>query len=552
MSKNFVFGVNPTITKKRSKFSLNYTHKTTMNVGDLCPVYLQEVYPGDTFSGESTFVCRSTNPYVRVPMDNLFLDIAYFFVPHRIVYSNWKALMGENTQSAWIQSQSYSVPQVGVTGNVITEDSIASYFGIPKGTTVTSISALPFRGYAMIYNEFWRDQNLIDPTYINLGDTDNALNSNAFAPNNYLGKVAKACKVHDYFTTCLPGTQKGTAPTLPITGSSVPVVTTENDVVTGTGKEPLHMRGVGTLNLQQLSGTSLGVVGLDGASNQTAIIGALEDVNGQGQTALYPSNLAVDFTNANIQTGTINDLRTLFQIQKLYELSARGGTRYRETLFNLFGVRSSDATQQVPEYLGGRRTPLTISQVNQTTVGTDGQTIGAIGGYTHSIGQSKFGKSFTEHGYIIGVAVIRQYHTYQQGIERHFFRRDRLDFYNPLFAHLGEQKVSVKELYAFGNDIDLPFGYQEAYADLRYRPSIITGALNSLYNNSLDVFHFGDEYASKPLLGSDFIKETPSFVDRTLSVPSTTMPQFVLDFYHKFNAIRVLPLYGIPGLIDHF
>lgn len=394
---NFVFGVNPTVSKQRSKFNLNYSHKTTMDTGDLCPVYLQEVYPGDTFSGDTTFVIRSTNPYIRVPMDNLFMDIAYFFVPHRLVYDKWKNVMGENTDSAWVPSQEYQVPQVTIPTNLAsTPKNISSYFGIPNGTTVTGISALPFRGFALIYNEFWRDQNLIPPTYIRMGTTESSLNANAFSQNNYLGIVPKACKIHDYFTTCLPGTQKGTAPTLSLSGNA-PVVTTEQDVVNASAN-PLHFRKVGTANqsIADLEGSAIGIIGTDGSTTNRpiGITGALANTSDVGTDALFPSNLSLDLTNASLNAGSINELRLLFQIQKLYELSARGGTRYRESIYNLFGVKSPESAQQVPEYLGGRRTPISISQVNQTTPSSNaGQVVGTVGGFTQSIGQAKFGKS---------------------------------------------------------------------------------------------------------------------------------------------------------------
>lgn len=546
--KNFVFGVNPNIYKRRSKFKLNYSHKTTLSTGDLIPCYLQEVYPGDTFKGSSTFVIRTTNPFLKVPMDNLFLDISYFWVPNRLVYDKWKNVMGENTESAWIPESSTFVPMITNTSSSTASNNISNYFGIPIGSNVP-VSVLPFRAYALIYNEFWRDQNLIDPVYINKGDLNSTefLNNNAFSPTNYTGKVAKACKLHDYFTTCLPGTQKGVAPTIPILGTAK-VKTGADSGVDATLTNGILFRQVGSGNIDNNAGVGLYQPGGNPRIKELRVIPDAAAITGTASGGpLYPSNLYADLSDGGSSV-TINELRQLFAIQKLYEISARGGTRYRESIYSLFGCTSPEAVQQVPEYLGGSRTPLTITQVNNNT----SQGLATFGGFTLSNGKSGFEKSFTEHGFIIGLACVRQLHTYQQGIERFWFRKDRLDFYNPLFAHLGEQAVTKKELYAFGSEVDDVFGYQEPFADLRYRPSIITGGLSSLQDNGLDVYHFGDLYTNAPVLGDQFIKETDVYVDRTLATSTEIMPQFLIDFYHSFDAIRVLPLYGIPGKIDHF
>ena len=550
MKKNnsFVFGVNPDIKKRRSRFKLPYSHKTTINVGDLVPIYLQEIYPGDTFKGQTDFVCRTTSPFVKVPMDNLFVDIAYFWVPNRLVLDTWKNVMGENTESAWIPEQEYSVPQVKING-VRDIRNISNYFGIPYGSTVDKVSALPFRAYALIYNEFWRDQNLIDPVFIHKNSVELTLNTNDFGPNNYVGKVAKACKLHDYFTTCLPGTQKGTSPTLPIVGTA-PVKTSTSPQVTG--QQPAlqikNISGGSPTNEFLNQGIGLATRSTSGATVGYGIFEGSESLT--GVTQLYPSNLYADLTDGSVNTGTINDLRLLFAIQKMYELDSRSGTRYRESIYSYFGCTSPESVQQVPEYLGGKRIPITITQVN----GTGSDNLAEISSNSLSGGYSGYSKSFTEHGFVVGVAVIRQLHTYQQGIERFFFRKNRLDFYNPLFAHLGEQVVSKKELFAFGSNTtenDSVFGYQEPYADLRYRPSIITGGLSSLADYNLDFYHFGDFYDSNPVLGEEFIKETDIYVNRTLTVDSDALPQFIFDFYHNFEAVRVLPLYGIPGVIAH-
>ena len=559
MSK-FVFGQVPVLKKKRTRFNLNQPIKTTMSVGDLCPIYCQEIYPGDSFKVKTAFFSRLSVPFRKVPIDNLFMDVAFYFVPNRLTYEHWAELMGENKTSKWTQPTAYSTPTVTVPANVGGK-TVASYFGIPNGCAEgIDINALPFRAFALIYNYWWRDENNIDPTLVNLGSTDGTLNNNAWSASNYLGLVPKAARLHDYFSTCLPGTQKGTAASIPLTGTA-PVKTSASD---------LFVNGSAALHMRKTSGTfandeSLGVASVvSGTSNKAANIGSA--ANGGSfptNSIVYPSNLYADLS-AGSGGATINDLRLNIQIQKLYELDARAGTRYKESVLSHFGVGNNDGVLQEPQFLGGRRVPLNIQGIAQTSSDTynvqdDDFTnlLGQFSGTSISSGFSGYSKSFTEHGFVIGVAVIRYLHTYQQGIERFWSRTGRLSYYDPLFSHLGEQAVYKKELDATHTGYDDVFGYQEAFADLRYRPALITGNLNMTRNTKqfAQLWHFGDFYVSSPILGPTFINENADNVLRTIGITEDASNNyetpFIVDFYHKVKAIRVLPSYGVPGLMDH-
>nr|DAG81341.1 MAG TPA: major capsid protein [Microviridae sp.] len=556
------FALNPTrIDMSRSTFDRSASVKTSFNVGDIIPFFLEEVLPGDTFNVRSSKVVRMQTLLTPM-MDNVYLDTYYFFVPNRLVWNHWKEFNGENTESAWIPQTEYSVPQITAPAGGWSVGTLADYFGLPTGIAGISVSALPFRAYALVMNEWFRDQNLQDPLVVPVDDATVA-GSNG---GTFVSDVAKggkpyiAAKYHDYFTSCLPSPQKGPDVTLSVASQGdFPVVTKEgpsgrvtpsfyasgNPLLFGT----VTRNGSGVDSWQPTANRNLGT----GAGGQLGVSGSADDFN-LTSTGVRPMNLwAVNPGNAIV--ATINQLRLAFQIQKLYERDARGGTRYIEVLKSHFGVTSPDARLQRPEYLGGNRVPINVNQVIQqsgTGAGADTPQGTVVGMSQTTDTHSDFMKSFTEHGYIIGVMVARYDHTYQQGIERHWSRKTRFDYYWPVFANIGEQAVKNKEIFAQGTaKDDEVFGYQEAWSDYRYKPNRVTGEMRSAYAQSLDVWHLADDYSSLPSLSDSWIREDKNTVDRVLAVKSAVSNQLFADIYIKNRATRPMPMYSIPGLIDH-
>lgn len=557
----------------RSRFDRSSSYKTTFNVGDLIPFYVDEVLPGDTFSIDTSKVVRMQTLLTPI-MDNIYLDTYFFFVPNRLTWEHWRELMGENTQSAWVPQIAYSVPQITSPEGGWSVGTIADYMGIPTGISNLSINAMPMRAYALICNEWFRDENLSDPLNIPISDaTVEGTNG-----DNYITDVAKGgkpfrcAKYHDYFTSCLPAPQKGPDVTIPVgslealpvvTGSShdyssVPMSFVTEPHINANYTRPLSFvafdgQRVGDGQDSYSSGVFRPV--FNGDSPQFQPGGNVSNPE-QYKTGFVPDNLWAQFPSggSSILAATINQLRTAFQIQKLYERDARGGTRYIEILKSHFGVTSPDARLQRPEYLGGSRIPININQVVQNSAtessGTPQGTTAAYSVTTDS--HSEFTKSFVEHGFIIGLMVARYDHTYQQGLERFWSRKDRFDYYWPVFANLGEQAVLNKEIYAQGTEEDDEvFGYQEAWADYRYRPSRVTGEMRSSYPQSLDVWHLADYYAERPSLSDAWIREDPKTVNRVLAVSDNVSAQLFCDIYIRCLATRPMPLYSIPGLIDH-
>lgn len=537
------FSVNPVnIDIQRSQFIRPSTHKTTFNAGDLIPIYVDEVLPGDTFKMKMASVIRMSTPIYPV-MDNANLDIYYFFVPNRLVWEHWKEFFGENNTTHWEQPVEYEVPQITAPQGGWAKGTIADYMGIPTKVSNLSVQALPFRAYCKIWNDWFRDQNLKDPAMISLDETTTqGANSGDYVTNAEKGALPlKVAKYHDYFTSALPEPQKGPEVTINGIGGIAPVTTREE--------------------LTKASGVNMK---FNNSGQYTAISvtkGEAQDVQVGGSTynttypvVIEPRNLWADLQQSTGTATSINALRQAFAIQRLYEKNARGGTRYTEIIRAHFGVTSPDARQQRSEYLGGTRIPINMDQVIQTSNSGEGITPqGNTAAYSlTSFNESMFTKSFTEHGYIIGLAAIRTEHTYQQGIERFWSRKKMLDYYFPTLANLGEQAILNKEIYAQGNDTDNEaFGYQEAWAEYRYKPSRVSGAMRSNYQASLDAWHYADEYTQQPILSSSWIDETASNIDRTLSVQSSKEDQFIADFYFQCEATRPMPLYSIPGLIDH-
>lgn len=552
-NENTRFALNPTnLDIARSTFRRDHSVKLSFNVGDVIPFYVDEVLPGDTFQVKTSMVAR-LQTLLTPMMDNLYLDTYFYFVPNRIVWQHWRELMGENTQSAWIPSVEYSVPQVTAPSGGWSIGSIADYMGIPTGVANLSVNALPFRAYALIMNEWFRDENLSDPLNIPVDDATLA-GSNG---TNYIidvvkgGMPFKAAKFHDYFTSALPAPQKGPDVTIPVSqGANLPVVALDT-LVPSPGTQTLRMVQ------QTYNRNNFGpYVGVQGSGSSTEY-GLEARATAPSPTSEFmpviPSNLwAID--DGSVSAATINQLRMAFQIQKLYEKDARGGTRYIEILKSHFGVTSPDARLQRPEYLGGNRIPVNINQVVQNSATqADGTPLGDTAAFSVTTDvHGDFIKSFVEHGFVIGVMVARYDHTYQQGLERFWSRRDRLDYYFPVFANIGEQPILNKEIYAQGTaQDDEVFGYQEAWADYRYKPSRVAGEMRSKAPTSLDVWHLADEYSQLPKLSDAWIREDKTNVDRVLAVTSSVSNQMFADLYVQCKATRPMPMYSIPGLIDH-
>lgn len=586
---NYVFGSVPMIRASRSKFDLSFTHKTSGNVGKLYPFYCQEVYPGDTFKVKSTILARLNSAYLRPVMDNLFQDQYFFFVPSRLVFNKFAQVFGENKDSAWAVKNPPSIPcfqNTEATGNIALHDNVCAYLYLPVGEdlkeNIKDISLLPARAFALIYDEWFRDENNIQPMNIQKGDAvlSEKLNNNPWSENNYLGKCPSVAKFHDYFTTCLPNPQKGD----PVEIGSVvvpprilPVSGLRLNLATSATSPSLFPSGDTLAQLENAAGYTYGssnslgsiVFGDTGSSFVSSDINKFLKINNNASLPVAVASNTADTTTSSSVTflnnlgaydpgvalaaATVNDLRLAFQTQKMLEKDARGGTRYREYILSHFGVSIADSRVQVPEFLGGKRTPLNVQQVAQTSQASTDSPLASLGAYSLSFGQSGFSKGFTEHGYIIGVMCLRYHHTYQQGVERFAFRKNRLDFYDPVFANIGEQPVYKKELFA-GAAADDVFGYQEAWADLRKRQSRVSGQLASKATNTLDIYHFADEYANAPVLSEGFINETDSNFARTIAIAdaaSADADQFVFDIYCQNEAIRELPVYSVPSLIDH-
>lgn len=575
------FARSPQVHIGRTKFKRNHSLKTSFNVGDLIPIFCDEVLPGDTFNLRTSKVCR-LQTLLTPMMDNLYLDTYYFFVPSRLVWEHWQQFMGENTQSAWIPQAEYQVPQLEAPEAGWNVGTLADYFGIPTGVSGLSVNALPFRAYALICNDWFRDENLSDPLNIPINDTTvTGVNTGTFVSDVVKGGLPyKAAKYHDYFTSCLPAPQKGPAVELGL-GGSAPVfgdgkgmlfqvsasglpankykyLTLGSDVPLSADPDDLsqytHLRAAGQSSIS-VDGTASNVGtaarGESFTDYEQAGLASGTVIGLAGSDAPYTTGIYADLSNAGAIS--VNSLRVAFQVQKFYERLAISGSRYIEILKSMFGVTSPDARLQRPEYLGGNRMPINVHQVVQQSATDSVTPQGHVSGYSVTSDTHKdFTKSFVEHGYLIGLAVARYDHTYQQGLARMWSRKDRFDFYWPLFQNLGEQPVLNKEIYAQGTDADDEvFGYQEAWADYRYKPSTVTGEMRSAYSASLDVWHLADDYSQLPSLSSAWIMEDKANVDRVLAVTSAVSNQLFGDFYFDLTCVRPMPLYSIPGLIDH-
>lgn len=544
------FSTVPTVSFRRSRFDLGHDNKTSMNVGYLYPLDWQEVLPGDNFKTKLSAVARVTSSFIKPIMDNLRLEIAHFFVPYRLVFEDYERVFGNPNPSSYVDNDLAVIPSTAtsgssVGGNAVFQGTVGDYLGLPVGLyNNLEFSVLPFRAFALIYDKWFRNQNVVDEMYINKGETgvNEVPNKQEWSPNNYFGQLPKVRKKMDYFTSCLPAPQKGEAVGINAYRGIVPVrLTTPQDAEDLTYTEMYSNLDVGTVYAP-------------------GMVGDVPTV--KSDVAVTSSNLSLGVDLNDLNFADVNSLRMAFQMQKMLERDALGGSRYNEYLQAHFGVYSPDSRLQLPEYLGGGIIPINIQQVAQTSQGNEESPLANVAGYSLTNGYSKYSKGFTEHGIIMTVGFIRQYeHSYSQGIEKKWTRFERKDFYDPLFANIGEQPVYKRELYPVSSP-DSIFGYNEAWSEYRYAPNKITGQMRppseSLgFTNSLDIWHLGDiltpndPAASNLVISKDFVEESPVNIDRVLTVPSQSQDNFIVDLYFDTNAIRVMPIASVPGYIDH-
>lgn len=541
------FSRNPaTIQMNRSVIPINYKHKTTFNAGKLIPLKFREVLPGDSIVVDMSEVVRMGTPIVPV-MDSAYLDVYAFFVPNRLVWSHWKNFIGESEVAGFNSEVEYFVPGIPVPEDGFAEGGNADHFGIPTKTgTLGFVSALPFRALRLIWNEFFRDENLQQPKLVNTGDLES---------DNTYDELLPVAKFHDVFTSALPWPQKGDPVLLPLQGNA-PVITSYDEYPYDVNSLPSMIISTGDVNVDftdeyNLLGVTRSPVGSTGFLTTYSIPGS----EIQEEVGAVPINLVADLSQ--VTGATINQLRQAFAVQRLLERDALGGTRYRELLKSHFSVTVPDLTVQVPEYVGGHRQHISMQQVVQTSATDEVSPQGNVSGLsvTSKKQNNTIVKSFSEHGMLIYCCCIRNDNSYQQGLEPCWYKRSRYDFYWPELAHIGEQPIPVKAIYAYGSEEENEetFGYQEAWYDYRYCPNSISGEFRANHSRSLTEWTYADIYASRPYLSPDWIVSDPENIGRTLAVQDENMSdQFIADFRFDEKWTRLMPVYSVPGLIDHY
>lgn len=565
------FSQIPKMNVSRSKFIRKQDVKFTMDAGKLIPFYVDEVLPGDTFSVDTAGICRMSTPIYPV-MDNCYLDVYYFYTPMRIVWDHAKEFFGENNTSAWTQTTEYTIPKIKIGAPKVKEgspleSSILDYMGIPtkiikkNETKDFTINALPVRAYVKIWNEWFRDQNIDNPAInktddqeYGYSDQEESETKDKTLEQAYKGgRPLWVNKFHDYFTSALPSPQKGEPTLIPMSGNApirayIDKSMTKEVFGIGSGDTYFVPWAWGGNEAKLNQNFSLDEITTKGPRSymegkaEGELEFATQDKTKKSKTAYISADLSA------VTGATINNLRQAFAVQQFMEADARGGTRYREIISNHFGVYIDDKTVQIPEYLGGQRYMINVSQVVQTSATNDTSPQGNAAAISVTpFTENSFTKSFQEHGYVIGVCCIRNDNTYQQGLERMWSRTEKYDFYWPEFAHLGEQAVLNKEIFTQGTaDDEKAFGYQEAYAEYRYKPNRVAGLFRSNATQSLDSWHYADYYTKLPTLSQDWIASDKANINRTLAVQN--QPQFIVDMLITNESVRPMPIYGTPGL----
>lgn len=522
---------------RRAKFQRDFNLLTTMNEGDLIPIYLDEVLPADTFKINMNALVRMATPLYPV-MDNAYMDFYFFFVPARLLWKHFQNLMGQNDSTFWAETTEYTTPVTTAPEGGWNVGTLADYFGIPTGVSGLKVNSLPFRAYAKVWNEWFRDENLQQPVTQSMDDTTTTgVNTGTNLSDAEAGGLPlKVCKYKDYFTSCLPSPQKSAEPvTIPLTGNAPIMGYKDKDRTNPVEGEASTFYTIGPAET--------------GEKVQVGQIGA--DKNG---LAMYwGKNGSLAYLGAelgNITGATINELRQAIAIQHIFERDARTGTRYKEILKGAWGVTSPDARLDRSEYIGGHRMPINVNQVIQTSSTDSTSPQGNTGAYSMTtLSRNMCTYSATEHGYVLGLAAIRVDHSYQQGLSRLWTRNTRFSYYDPMLANLGEQAVLNQEIYAQGKPQDEEvFGYQEAWADYRYRTNMVTSEMRSAYAQTLDAWHYADKYDKLPTLSSSWIKEGTENIDRTLAVQSSNSHQFICNFYYEQAWTRPMPIYSVPGI----
>lgn len=528
---------------RRARFKRPFNLLTTINEGYITPIYCDEVLPGDTAKINMNALMRMSTPLYPV-MDNCYCDFYFFFVPSRLLWDHFENLMGQNDSSFWAEPIEYTTPKTKAPKGGWNVGTIADYFGIPTGVEGIEVNSLPFRAYCKIYNEWFRDENLQQPVPFSTGDeTTEGANSyikdGGDATFEKGAELITACKYKDYFTSCLPSPQKGKAAKIPMTAQG-PVKLFDS---AGKYEDKNLYKGPIWLNGVETYGGKIENSTYSWGGNQAEIWGASESGGSVGTIAGY-----LGATLENVSTN-INELRQAIAVQHILERDARTGTRYKEILQGAWGVTSPDARLDRSEYIGGYRLPININQVVQTSSTDSTSPQGNTGAYSMTtMSRNMCTYSSTEHGFIIGLALVRVEHSYQQGLARMWTRNTRFSYYDPMLANLGEQAVLNQEIYAQGTSKDQEvFGYQEAWADYRYRTNMVTSEMRSTYAQTLDAWHYADKYDRLPILSHDWIKEGKN-IDRTLAVQSSNSHQFICNFYFDQTWTRPMPIYSIPGL----
>lgn len=567
--RNFSFSHAPSVTMRRYPFDISHRVLTTLKVGKLTPIDVMEALPSDTYKVKCKYQLRLSTAFLRPVMDNFFLKLFHFNVPLRLLYEDYESVFGNTSPNAYVDSDLGAFPSFN--GSIsVKSGTVGDYLGLPvitsdapkNGALPKNLSVLKFRAFALIYEEWFRNQNTVSPMLVQKGEIGSfeVPSSAAWSPSNYCGALPSINKFNDYFTAGLPAPQKG-APvslgTAVLPAQNLPLFNSSDEYTPQNTNVPIKLMNIagipwsnGFHNVFINSGSSANNYALSGDSgvSPASAVGS--------PMALTWTNTYAALSEQPLSSINVNDLRFAVQLQKMQERDARGGSRYVEYLASHYGVRVADGLLQRPEYLGGIVAPLNLQQVVQTSKSETNAPLGDLGAYSRSLGQSRFTKGIVEHSYIMTVAAVVYKHSYQQGIHKSWFRTERDDFYDPLFATIGEQPTYTAQLYGYGQSEQSikdtkGFNYNEAWAEYRYQPDVITGGMRSGIANSFDIWHFGDYYESEPYFTQEFTEETPKFFRRTTALSTANVDDFLAEFYFTGCVYRSMPIHSIPSLLDH-